>query len=154
MLILLTSVAGAGGPGRADAAVANPSCPVMPTERALPDHSAQFGGKTVYFCCQKCVRRFSQDPSAYSARLSGLSQGYETASVVPVPVPAEGPGPLSQLAADARPVLVVMLAVFVANLVAARLTGRGSGEGRTTGAGRRLAAPLGRRSTLLALLVA
>ena len=43
----------------------NAFCPIEPSEAALPEYSAEHGGKTYYFCCSECVEMFTANPSKY-----------------------------------------------------------------------------------------
>lgn len=52
----------------------NEMCPVMPEEKADPAITVEYRGKTVAFCCDKCVRKFTADPQRYAMRLSGLAE--------------------------------------------------------------------------------
>jgi YHS domain-containing protein len=47
----------------------NEFCPVMPSQPALPEYSLEFHGKTIYFCCDPCRRKFLKDPQAYIKNL-------------------------------------------------------------------------------------
>jgi YHS domain-containing protein len=49
---------------------ANTTCPVMTKEKVEPELSLDYKGKTVYFCCAKCKRKFLQDPEKYMKRLA------------------------------------------------------------------------------------
>ncbi|OHB76346.1 MAG: hypothetical protein A2Z34_04805 [Planctomycetes bacterium RBG_16_59_8] len=40
-------------------------CMVMPEEDIDPNISSVYNGKTYYFCCRKCVRKFEADPEFY-----------------------------------------------------------------------------------------
>jgi hypothetical protein len=47
----------------------NVHCPVRPEDEADPNRWVLYKGKKVYFCCEKCQRRFLADPEAYLDRL-------------------------------------------------------------------------------------
>ena len=58
----------------ADAATPiNAHCPVMTDEDALPEHTIQWQGHTIGFCCNKCPRRFLDHPERYLANLPELA---------------------------------------------------------------------------------
>lgn len=44
-------------------------CPVTPEEPAESWYTTEYEGKTIGFCCKKCVRKFNADPEAYLANL-------------------------------------------------------------------------------------
>ncbi len=52
-------------------AITNTLCPVLTDEPVDPNIHAVFRGEKVYFCCQKCVRKFTANPDLY---LSDLEQ--------------------------------------------------------------------------------
>jgi len=54
--------------------VSNAKCPVLPDEAVDPEIHVEYGERTVYLCCQKCVKMFQADPAAYAAKL-GLPVG-------------------------------------------------------------------------------
>ncbi|MDQ8195249.1 YHS domain-containing protein [Coraliomargarita sp. SDUM461004] len=47
----------------------NKMCPVTPEEPAESWYTTEYKGKTIGFCCKKCVRKFNADPEAYLANL-------------------------------------------------------------------------------------
>ncbi|MHC4091618.1 MAG: YHS domain-containing protein, partial [Planctomycetota bacterium] len=47
----------------------NEWCPVMPEEKADPSITTIYQGKTVAFCCDRCLAKFQLDPEKYLARL-------------------------------------------------------------------------------------
>lgn len=70
--VLLVWLNDANGQTAADGgakAITNPICPVLADEAVDPDIWIEYGGKRVYFCCNKCKRRFEQEPQAYLANL-------------------------------------------------------------------------------------
>lgn len=44
----------------------NEMCPVMPTEKASPEFTGEFGGRTVRLCCRNCVAKFRAKPHEYT----------------------------------------------------------------------------------------
>jgi len=70
--ILVSAALGAG------AAMAGPPinevCPVMPEEKADPAITVEYRGKTIAFCCDKCVRKFTADPQRYAMRVPGIEE--------------------------------------------------------------------------------
>lgn len=50
-------------------AITNQTCPVLTDEAVDPAIWVDYQGKRVYFCCNKCKRRFEQDPQAYLTNL-------------------------------------------------------------------------------------
>lgn len=59
----------------------NTTCPVMPEEAVDPSFSTEYEGRTVYFCCRRCVLRFEQNPENYAQSL---------AQVMPITGPQAG----------------------------------------------------------------
>ncbi len=56
---------------RADAPVGmNEWCPIMPDERAEPQHYADYEGARIYFCCARCRGRFERNPEGFPAVLA------------------------------------------------------------------------------------
>lgn len=51
----------------------NARCPVMTDEDALPEHTLEWQGQTIGFCCNKCPRKFLEHPERYLANLPGLA---------------------------------------------------------------------------------
>lgn len=47
----------------------NQLCPVMPEEPVETRFTLEFKGRTIGFCCKKCVARFQANPDRYRARL-------------------------------------------------------------------------------------
>ena len=65
----------------------NAMCPVTPEEPAVDYLTVEVEGKTVGFCCKKCMRKFNADPEAYLGQLQawgllGDSSGSITAHPV------------------------------------------------------------------------
>ncbi|VTU00473.1 YHS domain family OS=Verrucomicrobiae bacterium DG1235 GN=VDG1235_3469 PE=4 SV=1: YHS [Gemmataceae bacterium] len=111
----------------------NEKCPVMPTEKAVPEFHAEHQGRTVYFCCAGCVAKFRANPGPYLANLP-------PASDPPAPTP-DAPPEWRERALEAflvaaefcdrhRPVLtgvaVAGLAVAAAGRARRRLVRKGS----------------------------
>lgn len=51
----------------------NEWCPVMPEEKADPEITTTYLGKTVAFCCDMCWKKFRGNPERYLARLPQFS---------------------------------------------------------------------------------
>ncbi len=52
----------------AQPAAINEMCPVMTAEKALPDFAVVYEGRTIGFCCARCVEKFQADPQKYVTR--------------------------------------------------------------------------------------
>lgn len=77
-------------PARADGQI-NQMCPVMTDEPADPAITWEYEGKTIAFCCSRCVQKFRDDPRRYLARLPQFGgSGAMIASAAQDPV---GAGP-------------------------------------------------------------
>lgn len=72
-------------------------CPVRPDQRARPEHVVVHEGRTIYFCCDRCVMAFEADPDKYAA---------------PRPGRAWWPALI-----EARPFLIVAVLTFIAFFV-------------------------------------
>lgn len=80
-LLLLTGTAFAGDGLPAGA---NAMCPVMTDDAAEPDYVVEHGGKKVYLCCKKCVKKFKADPEKYMKVLAEMeSKGAAPAGDTP-----------------------------------------------------------------------
>ena len=44
-------------------------CQVLTGEKASPEYSYQYKGKTYYFCCAECVAMFKKNPEKYLSRI-------------------------------------------------------------------------------------
>jgi len=66
----------------------NEMCPVMTEEKADPSITVTYQGRTIAFCCETCVRKFSADPEKYVSRLAGFSG--EKAEEVASPIRLSG----------------------------------------------------------------
>jgi uncharacterized membrane protein/YHS domain-containing protein len=51
----------------------NRFCPVMTAAEAKPEFTITYEGRTVAFCCEKCLAKFKANPQRYAARLTGLT---------------------------------------------------------------------------------
>jgi len=52
-------------------------CPVMPDEKIDPKISLEYEGQTVYFCCQKCRRKFEAAPEQYASAIVTTSNAID-----------------------------------------------------------------------------
>lgn len=59
--------------GTSQSVPTNAKCPVMTDEDALADHAVHWQGRTIGFCCDKCIRKFQQRPDRYVANLPPLA---------------------------------------------------------------------------------
>lgn len=57
-----------------DPAVANTYCPVTTDEPVDERYHVDYKGRTIYFCCDKCRRKFLADPLRYAASLTNSTQ--------------------------------------------------------------------------------
>jgi len=57
----------------ADTDELNKMCPVMTDEEIDPEMTIVYEGKTVAFCCCKCIERFQANPEKYLSRLPQFS---------------------------------------------------------------------------------
>lgn len=48
---------------------ANTTCPIMQKEQVNPDLFVDYKGERIFLCCNKCKRRFNEDPEKYVARV-------------------------------------------------------------------------------------
>jgi YHS domain-containing protein len=85
VLVALVAL-GLTGPARAEEPT-NEKCPVMPDEKASTQYKAQHKGRTVYFCCDWCVKKFISNPTPYSANLEPAPEATPPAPVAPKPNP-------------------------------------------------------------------
>jgi|GEM_PF-1891569 YHS domain-containing protein len=67
LLVVMQPVAAADLPPSA-----NLTCPVLLGEPALAEFHTEYQGRTIYFCCASCVKKFQANPSAYLANLPTL----------------------------------------------------------------------------------
>lgn len=51
---------------------ANTLCPVMAGKPAKAQFHVEYEGKTYYFCCGMCPKKFQADPAKYIAKISEL----------------------------------------------------------------------------------
>lgn len=61
-----------GGPAALAQTPINKMCPVMTLEEADPAITTEYRGKTVAFCCDRCLAKFKADPERYAKNLTGL----------------------------------------------------------------------------------
>lgn len=69
---------GEGAEGNAGGPV-NRFCPVMPGTPTKPEFSARWNGRRVYFCCDRCVKRFLDNPEYYFAQVDYSQSGFAMA---------------------------------------------------------------------------
>jgi YHS domain-containing protein len=55
------------------AAPINQFCPVMMEEKIDPEITTIHKGKTMAFCCDRCLAKFRSEPEKYTSRLSHLA---------------------------------------------------------------------------------
>jgi len=58
--------------GLADESVVNLWCPVWTDEKTDPEIWLEFEGRKVYFCCERCRRKFKRDPARYRQGLASV----------------------------------------------------------------------------------
>lgn len=68
--------------GLAAAEPVNQMCPVTPEEPAESWYTTEYQGKTIGFCCKKCIRKFNADPEAYLANLDIQAASHEETEVM------------------------------------------------------------------------
>lgn len=61
----------------------NTMCPVMQEEQIDPDITVTYKGRTIGFCCDRCVDRFKNDPEKYVARIAEWTEATDEASEPP-----------------------------------------------------------------------
>ena len=61
-----------GADGEADGGPVNQLCPVMVEEPVDPRFTLEHEGRTIGFCCEKCVAKFRSNPERYRTRLAAL----------------------------------------------------------------------------------
>lgn len=66
---ILSDTLGESAPTDTRQIASNATCPVTTGERVDPDISTTYNGREVYFCCQRCKRKFERDPLAYVGNL-------------------------------------------------------------------------------------
>ncbi len=54
-----------------------PKCPVTPEEPIDPAISTEYQGSRVYFCCQRCRKKFLADPGRYAMNLAAARESPE-----------------------------------------------------------------------------
>lgn len=63
--VLMAGVAVADTPAK----VSNEMCPVLTDQHIDPAIFTDYEGQRVYFCCQRCKKKFTENPAAYIANL-------------------------------------------------------------------------------------
>jgi len=132
--------------------LANEMCPVMKDRAAKAEHTVVHEGKTVFFCCRRCVAKFKLDPTPYLAELPQLAPAAGEGARAPVTA-SEPPGRLARFLGSFHPVAIhfpIALGI-VAALFEALFLARGSSTARdagrlcamVAGLGAVVAAPLG-----------
>lgn len=58
----------------------NTECPVMEGEPIDPAITTVYKGRTIAFCCDRCLERFPRNPEKYAARISGWSPADESSA--------------------------------------------------------------------------
>lgn len=59
--------------GPATRPAVNAYCPVMPEEKVDPAVTFLYQGKTIGFCCEKCLAKFKANPQRYESRLASFA---------------------------------------------------------------------------------
>ncbi|HED66682.1 MAG TPA: hypothetical protein ENJ09_14140 [Planctomycetes bacterium] len=59
-------------PEEAPLPLTNTMCPVLTDEEVEPEIFTDYEGRRVYLCCQKCLKKFRAEPSAYLGNLPPL----------------------------------------------------------------------------------
>ncbi|MBI5726732.1 MAG: YHS domain-containing protein [Ignavibacteriales bacterium] len=54
----------------------NKVCPVMEEDVDAKIQTVEYKGKTIGFCCKKCVKKFNADPEKYMKHISTDGQKY------------------------------------------------------------------------------
>ncbi len=72
---------------------ANTTCPVMMKEEVDPDLFVDFKGERIFLCCQKCKKRFNQDPEKYVARVKAAKAQKPAAAPAATAAPAAAAAP-------------------------------------------------------------
>jgi uncharacterized membrane protein/YHS domain-containing protein len=85
-----------GGPRASPGPPINTKCPVMTEEDVDPEITVEYMGRTIGFCCDRCVKKFQADPQRYLAALP--------ADVRPGPAPAQSAAPSGAVPGVAAPV--------------------------------------------------
>jgi uncharacterized membrane protein len=75
----LNSANGQTATNNGSGTVTNQTCPVLTDEAIDPDIWVEYQGERVYFCCNKCKRKFEQQPQAYLANLPQFADPVEAA---------------------------------------------------------------------------
>jgi uncharacterized membrane protein len=70
----------------------NALCPVLTDEPVDPGISVQYQGQTVYLCCQRCKKKFLEDPTPYLANLPQFLESANDGSNASIEAPAHETG--------------------------------------------------------------
>ncbi len=70
----------------------NSKCPIKPTMSIDPTRTAVFEGKTIGFCCGRCLASFNDNPSAYIAKVVSTRQPNMAAAAAPANTATAPPG--------------------------------------------------------------
>lgn len=71
--VFLIAMMGVTSIAAAQDAPINTECPVMEGEPIDPAITTVYKGRTIAFCCERCLKRFPRDPEKYVARIAGWS---------------------------------------------------------------------------------
>lgn len=82
-IVALAALCAAAAPVQNDKPV-NAKCPVKPGEKASPDFTENYKGKTVGFCCRDCQAMFAEKPAEFAAKIPELKAA--AAQTPPAPV--------------------------------------------------------------------
>lgn len=99
----------------------NQFCPVLTEEKVDPEISIVHEGRTIGFCCERCVKKFRAAPAAYLGNLPGLSP----LDGLPRKAEAQGLARLARLLGKLHPAAVhfpiaLLLAAAVAEILHVR----------------------------------
>ena len=100
----------------AESSHAQPFCPVIRDQAALPEHEVAYKGKKVHFCCNDCLREFERDPNKYAANLPDLSQLEDA----PLSLSQDAPEDSSWLGADFWGEIGLLIVAIVATVLVLR----------------------------------
>jgi uncharacterized membrane protein/YHS domain-containing protein len=83
--------------------VRNPMCPVLTDEATDPDVWVKYQGRKVWFCCQKCKRKFLADPQPYLAALPQFAAAAAKTPATAKPVAAGKAPPAAETPSATAP---------------------------------------------------
>ena len=69
---LVADTVGEASQGEGTTRPINARCPVMPDENVDPSITTIYQGRTVAFCCDRCLAKFKANPEQYASRLATL----------------------------------------------------------------------------------